>query len=111
MHKSALVLLILLFSLLLASCSREAPIEEKKAKPAAHKSTQASNQEKRDADKLDINSASEQELTALQGDRGSASKIDHPRPSVGREKRTRRHRHIAANDLDRIKEEIIARQK
>ncbi len=67
MHKSALVLLILLFSLLLASCSREAPIEEKKAKPAAHKSTQASNQEKRDADKLDINSASEQDLTALQG--------------------------------------------
>lgn len=98
---------VLLSSLLLASCSREVPVEEKKAKPAAHKSAQ----EKRDADKLDINSASAEELTALQGiGEARAKAIIRGRPWGAKNELVDKGI-LPQATYDKIKEEIIARQR
>jgi competence protein ComEA len=97
-----------LFALLLfASCSQEAPVEEKKAKPVVQKSSG----EKRDADKLDINTASEEELSALPGiGEARAKSIIRGRPWGAKEELVDRGV-LPPATYDKIKEEIIARQK
>ncbi len=97
----------LVASLLLTSCSQETPVEEKKAKPAAQKSSA----EKRDADKLDINTASEEELAALQGiGEARAKSIIRGRPWGAKDELVDRGI-LPPATYDKIKEEIIARQR
>ena len=101
------LILVLFASLLFASCSQEAPVEEKKAKPAAQKSSA----EKRDADKLDINTASEEELAALQGiGEARAKSIIRGRPWGAKDELVDRGI-LPPATYDKIKEEIIARQR
>jgi competence protein ComEA len=101
------LILVLFASLLVASCSQETPVEEKKAKPAAQKSSA----EKRDADKLDINTASEEELAALQGiGEARAKSIIRGRPWGAKDELVDRGI-LPPATYDKIKEEIIARQR
>lgn len=100
--------LVALFALLLcASCSQEAPVEEKKAKPVAQKSSG----EKRDADKLDINTASEDQLSELPGiGKERAKSIIRGRPWQAKNELVDRGI-LPQATYDKIKGEIIARQK
>lgn len=101
------LILILFASLLLAACSREAPIEENKAKPAAQKSAH----EKRDADKLDVNSASAAELEALPGiGEARAKAIIRGRPWSAKNELVDKGV-LPQSTYDKIKDVIIARQK
>ena len=100
------LIIVLVASLMFASCSEETSVEERKAKPVAQKSTQ----EKRDADKLDINTATEDQLAALQGiGEERAKAIVRGRPWRAKDELVQRGI-LPQSTYDNIKGEIIARQ-
>jgi DNA uptake protein ComE-like DNA-binding protein len=101
-------LFVVLFALFaLTACTQETPVDERKAKPVAQKSPQ----EKRDADKLDINSATEEELAALQGiGEQRAKAIIRGRPWGAKDELVDRGV-LPEVTYDNIKGEIIARQR
>jgi competence protein ComEA len=98
--------ILVLFALLLtASCSEKTSVEERKAKPVPQKSA-----ERRDADKLDINTASEDELAALQGiGEARAKAIIRGRPWGAKDELVDRGV-LPQATYEKIKDEIIARQ-
>ncbi|MGH8726589.1 MAG: ComEA family DNA-binding protein [Burkholderiales bacterium] len=103
MRKLALILIAFVFA-----CSEEKPIEPKapERKPAAQRTV-----EKRDADKLDINTASEEQLSELPGiGKERARSIIRGRPWAAKDELVDRGV-LPPATYDKIKEEIIARQR
>jgi DNA uptake protein ComE-like DNA-binding protein len=105
--------LILVFAafFFVASCSEEAP-PQKSANTAADKSAeQKSVEQKRDSEKLDINTASEQELSELPGiGEARAKAIIRTRPWGAKDELVDKGI-LPRATYEKIKEEIIARQK